>query len=139
MNRRRTGRYVTVPAPGEPYKAFVPDALPPRPPLVISPRVRDNMDQALLALGRLDSVGGLLPDMSLFLFMYVRKEAVLSSQIEGTQSSLSDLLLFESEAAPGVPLKDVQEVSNTHHPGLLCRARAGTAAAVPQLVFQEPS
>jgi hypothetical protein len=69
MNRRRTGRYVTVPAPGEPYRAFVPDPLPPRPPLVISAHVRDNMDQALLALGRLDSVGGLLPDTSLFLYL----------------------------------------------------------------------
>ena len=70
------------------------------------------MDQALLALGRLDSLSSLLPDTSLFLYMYVRKEAVLSSQIEGTQSSLSDLLLFEIEEAPGVPFDDVREVSN---------------------------
>src|ERR1700675_127515 len=112
MSRKRTGHYIMVPAPGEPYKAFIPDPLPPRPPLVINPRMRDNMDQALLALGRLDSLGVLLPDTSLFLYMYIRKEAVLSSQIEGTQSSLSDLLLFESEGAPGVPLEDVQEVSN---------------------------
>jgi Fic family protein len=54
-----------------------------------------------LALGRLDSVSMLLPDTSLFLYMYVRKEAVLSSMIEGTQSSLSDLLLFELDEAPG--------------------------------------
>ena len=112
MSRKRAGHYITVPAPAEPYKAFIPDPLPPRPPLVINPRMRDNMDQALLALGRLDSLGVLLPDTSLFLYMYIRKEAVLSSQIEGTQSSLSDLLLFESEGAPGVPLEDVQEVSN---------------------------
>lgn len=65
-----------------------------------------------MALGRLDSVSVLLPDTSLFLYMYVRKEAVLSSMIEGTQSSLSDLLLFEFEHQPGVPLDDVQEVSN---------------------------
>ncbi|MFC1889380.1 Fic family protein, partial [Thermodesulfobacteriota bacterium] len=64
------------------------------------------------ALGRLDSMTQLLPDPSLFLYMYVRKEAVLSSQIEGTQSSLADLLLFEMEEAPGVPLDDVEEVSN---------------------------
>ena len=70
------------------------------------------MDIALVALGRLDSVSSLLPDISLFLYMYVRKEAVLSSQIEGTRSSLSDLLLFESEESPGVPLEDVQEVSS---------------------------
>src|SRR5581483_322925 len=63
-------------------------------------------------LGRLDGVASILPDLSLFIYLYVRKEAVLSSQIEGTQSSLSDLLLYESEEAPGVPLNDVQEVSN---------------------------
>jgi Fic family protein len=74
--------------------------------------LRDALDRALLALGRLDGVTALLPDTRLFLYMYVRKEAVLSSQIEGTQSSLSDLLLFELEEAPGVPLVDVTEVSN---------------------------
>ena len=63
-------------------------------------------------LGRLDGISTLLPDTSLFLYTYVRKEAVLSSQIEGTQSSLSDLLLFELDEAPGVPLDDVVEVSN---------------------------
>lgn len=62
--------------------------------------------------GRLDGFSTLLPDTELFLYLYVRKEAVLSSQIEGTQSSLSDLLLFENEAAPGVPIDDVREVSN---------------------------
>ena len=66
----------------------------------------------MLALGRLEGVAKLLPDEKLFLYTYVRKEAVLSSQIEGTQSSLSDLLLFEMEQAPGVPLDDVREVSN---------------------------
>jgi Fic family protein len=70
------------------------------------------LDQALLALGRLDGVTALLPDTDLFLYSYVRKEAVLSSQIEGTQSSLSDLLLFEVEEAPGVPADEVTEVSN---------------------------
>ncbi len=70
------------------------------------------LERALLALGRLDSVATLLPDPHLFLYAYVRKEALLSSQIEGTQSSLSDLLLFELEEAPGVPMDDVVEVSN---------------------------
>jgi Fic family protein len=60
----------------------------------------------------LDGLSTLLPDTELFLYLYVRKEAVLSSQIEGTQSSLSDLLLFENEGAPGVPMDDVREVSN---------------------------
>jgi Fic family protein len=66
----------------------------------------------LLALGRLDSVSSYLPDANLLLYTYIRKEAVLSSQIEGTQSSLSDLLLFEMDAVPGVPIADVKEVSN---------------------------
>ncbi|MDY6911947.1 MAG: Fic family protein, partial [Chloroflexota bacterium] len=112
MKRGRTGRHITISAGGEPFHAFVPDPLPPDPPLEIDDELWELVDQALLALGRLDSVSTLLPDTSLFLYMYIRKEAVLSSQIEGTQSSLSDLLLFESDAAPGVPLDDVQEVSN---------------------------
>ena len=70
------------------------------------------LERALLACGRLDGVSVLLPDPDLFLYAYVRREAVLSSQIEGTQSSLSDLLLFEMEEAPGVPFDDVVEVSN---------------------------
>jgi len=74
--------------------------------------MRDTIEKGLLALGRLDGVTALLPDIRLFLHMYVRKEAVLSSQIEGTQSSLSDLLLFEIREAPGAPLNDVVEVSN---------------------------
>jgi Fic family protein len=94
----------------EPYNAYVPQDLPPIPPL----RIEDFytlLDQASTALGRLDGMSTLLPDPSLFIYMYVRKEAVLSSQIEGTQSSLSDLLLFESEEVPGVPVDDVTEVS----------------------------
>lgn len=90
----------------------MPAPLPPRPPIDWTPELRSKFDQALLALGRLDSVSSLLPDTSLFLYMYVRKEAVLSSMIEGTQSSLSDLLLFELDQEPGVPLDDVREVSN---------------------------
>jgi Fic family protein len=85
---------------------------PPRPPLRIDPATQDLLDHANQALGRLDAVTQLLPDASLFLYSYVRKEAVLSSQIEGTESSLSDLLLFENESAPGVPLDDVEETSN---------------------------
>lgn len=97
---------------GEQAQAFVPAPLPPHPPLDWTPELRGTFDQALLALGRLDSVSTLLPDTSLFLYMYVRKEAVLSSMIEGTQSSLSDLLLYELDQKPGVPLDDVREVSN---------------------------
>ncbi len=112
MKRELQGRYVTISTVGEKAQAFVPAPLPPRPPIDWSPELRSKFDQALLALGRLDSVSTLLPDTSLFLYMYVRKEAVLSSMIEGTQSSLSDLLLFELDQEPGVPLDDVREVSN---------------------------
>ncbi len=113
MDRGLTGRYETISvAGGEVCKAFIPNPLPPDPPLQIDENLREALDRALIALGRMDSISTLLPDPSLFLYMYIRKEAVLSSQIEGTQSSLSDLLLFESEEAPGVPLDDVQEVSN---------------------------
>lgn len=109
---RITGSYVTISTAGEECKAFVPKPLPPIPPLQIDKELQDLHEQALLSIGRLDSISALLPDTSLFIYMYIRKEAVLSSQIEGTQSSLSDLLLFESDAIPGVPLDDVQEVSN---------------------------
>lgn len=112
MKRELQGRYVTISTVGEKAQAFVPAPLPPRPPVDWTPELRSKFDQALLALGRLDSVSTLLPDTSLFLYMYVRKEAVLSSMIEGTQSSLSDLLLFELDQEPGVPLDDVREVSN---------------------------
>lgn len=113
MPRGPSGRYFTTSTVGgEHVRAFVPHPLPPSPPLAIDPDLRDRLDSALLSLGRLDSVSTLLPDTRLFLYMYVRKEAVLSSQIEGTQSSLSDLLLFEAEVMPGVPLDDVREVSS---------------------------
>jgi Fic family protein len=97
---------------GESVRAFVPAPLPPTPALDLEGGLQRTLEAAALALGRLDSVSTLLPDTSLFLYTYVRKEAVLSSQIEGTQSSISDLLLFELEEAPGVPRADVVEVSN---------------------------
>ena len=112
MNRGLTGEFIVKQAGQESVRAFVPHPLPPKPPLVIDPSLRESIDQALLSLGRLDSIATLLPDIDLFLYMYIRKEAVLSSQIEGTQTSLSDLLLFELKEAPGVPLEDVVEVSN---------------------------
>jgi Fic family protein len=112
VRRGETGRYDVTTIGGEAVRAFVPTPLPPDPPLVMSDRLQPLLETAVLALGRLDGVSTLLPDKSLFLYTYVRKEAVLSSQIEGTQSSLSDLLLFELDEAPGVPLDDVVEVSN---------------------------
>lgn len=112
MERKHTGKYICISTVGERARAYVPEPLPPVPGIEWTPELRDSYDRALLALGRLDSVASLLPETSLFLYSYVRKEAVLSSQIEGTQSSLSDLLLFELDQLPGVPLDDVQEVSN---------------------------
>ena len=112
MKRDLQGHYVTISTAGETAQAFVPDPLPPNPGLDWMAELHSKFDQALLALGRLDSISTFLPDISLFLCMYVRKEAVLSSMIEGTQSSLSDLLLFELDMEPGVPLDDVREVSN---------------------------
>jgi Fic family protein len=97
---------------GETVRAFVPDPLPPVPPISMDPGLQTALEAAGLAAGRLDGVSSLIPDPSLFLYAYIRKEAVLSSQIEGTQSSLSDLLLFEMEEIPGVPFDDVVEVSN---------------------------
>ncbi|RDD60603.1 Fic family protein [Ferruginivarius sediminum] len=107
----RLGQKVTISTAGETAEAFVPPRLPPIPAVRMDGLYR-RLENANRALGQLDGVTSILPDTPLFLYMYVRKEAVLSSQIEGTQSSLSDLLLFESEEAPGVPLDDVQEVSN---------------------------
>lgn len=112
MKRGASGRYEVMGVGGEEVRAFVPAPLPPVPPLEMDGGLQPPLERALLALGRLDGVSMLLPDRSLFLYAYVRKEAVLSSQIEGTQSSLSDLLLFEADEAPGVPLEDVVEVSN---------------------------
>jgi Fic family protein len=112
MRRGETGRYQTTIIGGEQIRAFLPDPLPPRPPLEMNEQRQKLLERATLALGRLDSITLLLPDPGLFLYAYVRREAVLSSQIEGTQSSLAQLMLFELEEAPGVPLDDVQEVSN---------------------------
>jgi Fic family protein len=107
----RLGRFVETSVAGENVRAFVPPPLPPEPPIDLS-NLLTRMSAAERALGRLDGVSVLLPNKELFLYMYVRKEAVLSSQIEGTQSTLSDLLRFETEAVAGAPLDDIREVSN---------------------------
>jgi Fic family protein len=110
--KRNTGHYQVTTTLGEEVKAYIPLPLPPDPPLEFDLEMQELLGEANRGLGALDAMALILPDISLFLYMYIRKEAVLSSQIEGTQSSLSDLLLFESERQPGVPLDDVQEVSN---------------------------
>ena len=94
------------------YWAFHPRPLPPKPPLRIDARMQTLLDRTNQALGRLDGVTLLLPDPDQFIYTFVRKEAVLSSQIEGTQSSLSDLLLFEHDAAPGALREDAEETAN---------------------------
>ena len=114
--KRKSGEYITQAVTGESYQAYLPATLPPDPPLALDTGLLQHMDQANRALGRLDGISRIWPNSSHFLnqllYQYIRKEAVLSSQIEGTQSSLSDLLLYELEETPGVPLDDVQEVSS---------------------------
>ncbi|MCY4590034.1 MAG: Fic family protein [Alphaproteobacteria bacterium] len=107
----RLCRHVENPVGGEGVRAFVPPPLPPIPPIDVLPLL-PKLSAAERALGRLDGITVLLPRQELFLYMYVRKEAVLSSQIEGTQSTLSDLLRFETEAQAGEPIDDIREVSN---------------------------
>jgi Fic family protein len=111
-NKRATGEYRIFRTGEETIRAFVPWPLPPTPSLQLTAECKRLQERALLSCGRLDALTKLLPDPNLFLYIYVRREAVLTSQIEGTQSSLSDLLLFELQGAPGVPLDDVVEVSN---------------------------
>lgn len=108
---QRLGRFIETPVAGEMVRAFVPPPLPPTPPIDVL-GLLGRLSIAERALGRLDGITMLLPRQELFLYMYVRKEAVLSSQIEGTQSTLSDLLRFETEAQAGKPFDDIREVSN---------------------------
>jgi Fic family protein len=110
-NRGITGEYSVQTDIEPPYRAFIPLRLPPDPPVDLAV-VDEARTSANLALGSLNAVTRFLPDKQLFLYSYVRKEAVLSSQIEGTQSTLEDLLLFENESVPGVPMDDVAEVSS---------------------------
>jgi Fic family protein len=106
----RRGRYVTTTLAGEPVKAFVPPALPPV-DLDLS-GLHQHLDRANQALGRLDGLTVLLPDVRFLLYLYVHKEALVSSQIEGTQSSFVDVLRFENKVPTAVPKEDVEEVSN---------------------------
>lgn len=111
QTNNRLGRYITCSVTGESYQAFLPSDLPPIPPIDLV-SIQQLFAKANQALGKLDNVSDMLPNSHLLLYYYVRKEAVLSSQIEGTQSSLSDLLLYESNEIPLVPLDDVIEVSS---------------------------
>jgi len=110
MNNR-IGRYITQTSPGETYKAYIPASLPPVPSINLE-ELYPLLEKATRAIGELNSLAKILPNADLFIYMYVRKESLLSSQIEGTQSSFSDLVLFENHQRPQVSLEDVEEVSN---------------------------
>ncbi len=112
MRRESTGTHEVTAGGGETVRAFVPRPLPPVPEVDFREDLRRPLEAATVALGRLDAVTELLPDATVFVFGYVRKEAVLSSQIEGTQSSLADLMLHEAGGAPAAPAGDVMETSN---------------------------
>jgi hypothetical protein len=105
----RAGSYQRQPTG---YRAFIPAPLPPQPPVKLTGELQHLLSQADLALGRLDGSIQTLPNPDLFVFMYVRKEAVLSSQIEGTQSSLQDMLAAEAQLYTPETPKDVDEVVN---------------------------
>lgn len=109
--KERIGTYITQRTAIESYKAYVPQNLPPTPPLDLS-KIYPDLEKATLALATLNSISKSIPNITLFVYMYVRKEALLSSQIEGTQSSFSDLMLFENNQKTTVSLEDVEEVSN---------------------------
>lgn len=110
ISPRQTGRYTLSTTLGEEVRAFIPKPLPPRPRLRLEPHLV-LVEQANRALGRLDGMSTTLPNPRLFVYRYVRKEAVLSAQIEGTQSSLADLLRLDAGGAPDAPLDDVLETS----------------------------
>jgi Fic family protein len=111
MMTHRAGAYIKQKISGKSYKAFVPGALPPTPPIDLN-KIYPYLEKATIALAELNGVHKIIPNTALFIYMYVRKEALLSSQIEGTQSSFSDLMLFEHHEKPDVSLEDVEEVSH---------------------------
>jgi len=108
---RKTGEYQLSTNTGEAVRAYVPTPLPPQPPVELA-GLYTLLDRANQALGRLDGSIAVLPDPSLFLYFYIRKEAVVSSQIEGTQSTLSELLLFERGLGDTTSIGDLKETSN---------------------------
>lgn len=114
--RRETGRYEVAVAGGETVRAFVPHALPPaNPPIDLSGSIGERLRMAEHSLGRLELAGAMVPNLDWFIYAFVRKEAVISSQIEGTQATLVDLLAYEAaepSSSPVAPTADVQEVCN---------------------------
>ena len=121
MGVRETGRYERVAGGGEDVSAFVPYPLPPiSPPLTLEGPLADRLRHAEQALARLDLAGEMVPSLDWLIYAFVRKEAVISSQIEGTQASLVDLLNFEAEEE-SAPSPDVEEICN--HVDALAYAR----------------
>jgi Fic family protein len=110
-SKDRLGTYVTSHVSGETVRAFIPPSLPPVPEVQLK-QLHQHLDRANQEVGRLNGMTRLLPDIRFLLYLYARKEALVSSQIEGTQSSFADLLLFENDEAPHVAVEDVEEVSN---------------------------
>ena len=111
MQRKRFGKYIKSSlVASEEYKVYIPNALPPKPAIDIA-EISPWLEKANIAIGELNGVVEAAPNPSIMIYMYVRKEAVLSSQIEGTQSTLDDLMRHESGTAIGVPVDDVAEVS----------------------------
>src|SRR5260370_28830900 len=111
MKRDPFGTYIETTTLGETVRAFVPPSLPPDPSVSLTAGAQTALDRAMLSLGRLDGAATTMPDVDLLLYTFVRKEAVLSSQIEGTPSTLDELLAHEVEAVPRAPGDDVRAVS----------------------------
>src|SRR3954470_8511731 len=134
MPKRETGRYERTAVGGEEVAAFVPHALPPAdPPVVIEAALAERRRAAEQALVRLELAGQMVPSLDWFIYAFVRKEAVLSSQIEGTQATLVDLLNFEAEhgggEAPENP--DVEEVCNYLNALAFARAQLANPKGLP--------
>ena len=111
MKRQQTGIYETTSIGDGQVRAFIPNPLPPEDVLDMK-YLQHSLDSAIFALGQLHSIATILPEPWLYIYAYIRREAVLSSRIEGMQSTLSDLMLFELTQVPGVRVDDVVEVSN---------------------------
>jgi Fic family protein len=110
--KRQVGRYEKSTAAGEVISAFIPEPLPPRPALQLLPAAQEQVHMAEQKLSRLELAGEMVPSVEWFIYAFVRKEAVVSSQIEGTQASLVDLLAYEAGAPVSEEASDVEEVSN---------------------------
>ena len=135
MPKRATGRYARSTVGGEEVAAFVPHALPPvDPPVVVAGALAERLRAAEQALVRLELAGEMVPSLDWFIYAFVRKESVLSSQIEGTQATLVDLLTFEAQGGAeqnAAPNADVEEVCNYLDALAYARAQLATPKGLP--------